>query len=150
MLSREFAAELVPEARLRNLVMLSAASAALAGFALIMQLPVNAVMRLLLALAWIAHCGFELHRRSRTALRVAGIRINTRGQILITDAAGQTVLVELLAGTVVMPGLAWLRIRFADGRQYAELLRGNTLKDIQWHRFQLIWQQRRETFRAAE
>lgn len=84
-------------------------------------------------------------------LRVARIAINTRGEIRVTDAAGRTVLVELLAGTVVMPNLAWLRMRFvADGQQYAELLRGNALKDVQWHRFQLIWQQRRQTFSSPE
>lgn len=151
MSSNEFSAELLPDARLRNVVMISGASAALAGFVLIMQMPLHAVMGSILAIAWTVHCGFELHGRWRMELRVARIAINTRGEIRVTDAAGRTVLVELLAGTVVMPNLAWLRMRFvADGQQYAELLRGNALKDVQWHRFQLIWQQRRQTFSSPE
>ncbi len=150
MSSREFSADLVPEPRLRNLVMLSGAIAALAGFALIIHMPLNAVMRMVLAVSWIMYCGLELHTRSNAASRVARIGINTRGEIWITGRAGQAVPVELLAGTVVIERLAWLRIRFEDGRKYGELLSGNNLRDIQWHRFQLIWQHRRQTFGRAE
>lgn len=150
MLSREFSADLVPETKLRNVVLLSGVVAALAGFVLIIHTPLDAVIRLILAVAWLVHSGLELYGRARASLRVASITINTRGQIRITDATGEAVLAELLAGTVVISKLAWLRMRFADGRQYAELLRGDPLKDIQWHRFQLIWQQRRQTFGSAD
>jgi len=130
--------------------MLSAALAAIGGFALILHLPLGAALRALFAVLWIVHSVRELRLWSDGAARVARIRFNQKGDVRVTDNAGLAVPVELLGGTLVTRRMAWIRIRFADGRRYGELLRGNAVEDPQWHRFQLIWQQSRQIIGRAE
>jgi len=150
MSSHEFSAELVPDQGLRNIVMLSGAIAAIAGFALIIRMPLNAISRVVLVTFWLANCSFELWVLARTSTRVARIGISQLGEIWVSDPAGQRVPVELLSGSVVVARFAWIRIRFNDGRKYAELVSGNAVKDRQWHRFQLIWKQSRQIIGHAE
>jgi hypothetical protein len=142
--SSEFSAELKPEERLRNLVLLSGAAATIAGFALIIHMPVNIVLRALLAVCWLGHGGFELFARAEAASRVTAIQVDSSGEFRVAGHRGHTEPVRLLAGSIVLGRLAWLRIRFEDGCKYAELLSGNAVKDPQWHRFQLIWRQTRQ------
>lgn len=150
MLSHEFSVELLPEAGLRGRVRWCGILSAVAGLALIVQMPLSAVLRVALLLAWIARCGFELLQLSRGADRVARIGLNQLGQVWVIDGAGERQGVTLLRGSVVLAHHAWLRIRFTDGHKYAELVRGDAVKDRQWHRFQLIWKQARQTIGRAE
>jgi hypothetical protein len=129
---------------------LSAAVAAIAGFALILHLPLNGGFRALFAVLWIAHSAREIQIWSLAAVRVARIRFNQMGDVWVTDRNGGVSPVELLSGTLVTRRLAWIRVRFADGRKYGELLCGNAVKDKQWHRFQLIWQQTRQIIGRTE
>lgn len=148
-LSREFSAELAPDRRLRKLVMLSAMVFTIGGVALIIFMPLPVLLRGLLSICWFLYCTRELYIRSVAASEVRKIGLNNCGEMWISDRVGKVVPVELLAGTVVIEHMAWLRFRFADGRKYAELLSGDSRKDTQWHRFQLIWQQSRQMFARA-
>ena len=124
--------------------MLSGAAAAIAGFSLIIHMPVNGLWRASFAVCWLVHSGFEMFIRARAASRIAGIQIDSSGEFLVADHRGCTEPVRLLAGSIVLGRIAWLRFRFEDGHKYAELLCGNVVKDPQWHRFQLIWRQTRQ------
>ena len=150
MSSRAFSAELLPEQGLRNIVLLSGAIAAIAGFALIVHMPLYAMTRLALVVIWLANCSFELWNLASTSRRIARIGISQLGDVWVRDPAGQRVPVVLLAGSVVLARFAWIRVRFEDGRKYAELVRGDALKDRQWHRFQLIWKQSRQIIGHTE
>ena len=150
MSSREFSAELLPDRGLRNVVMLSGAIATIAGFALIIHMPLGAISRLVLLTFWLAHSCFELWDLARTSARVTRIGISQLGEAWVVDSVGQQIPVALLRGSMVVARFAWIRIRFEDGRKYTELVGGNTVKDRQWHRFQLIWKQTRQTIGRAE
>ena len=150
MSSREFSAELLTDTGLRNIVTLSGTIAAIAGFALIIHMPLGAISRWILATGWLAHSSVELWRRSRASARVHSIGISQLGGVWVEDRYGDRAPAVLLRGTIVIARLAWIRIRFEDGREYAELVSANVVKDRQWHRFQLIWKQARQIIGRAE
>ncbi len=129
---------------------MSAAIAAIAGFALILHLPLNGGFRALIAVLWIAQSVREIQLWTLAAARVTRIQFNQMGDVWVIDRDGLVSSVELLGGSLVTRRLAWIRVRFADGHDYGELLRGNAVKDKQWHRFQLIWQQTRQIIGRAE
>jgi len=150
MSSHEFSAELIPDQTLRNVVVLSGAIATLVGVVLILQMPVNLIIRLALTMGWLAYNQYELCEVARRSASVARIEINQHGKLWVTDPAGQRRTAELLRGSVVLARYAWIRIRFEDGRKCAELLSGNAVENKQWHRFQLIWKQARQIIGRAE
>lgn len=110
-----------------------------AGLILHMSLPILA--RILLLPGWIFLVAWELVRQGRGAFRVARIRIFADGEMTVCDHQGRNCRVRLLAGTLVLPGFAWLRLEFPDGSKYGELVAPKSADDQQWHRFMLIWQQ---------
>ena len=146
MSSHEFAAVLVPERTLRNVVTLSAAAAAIVGFILIVHMSLGIVPRAILIALWLFVCWRELCAMADGSRRVARIRLNNLGEIWVADGINDYERVRLLPGSMVLERLAWLRIEFADGHKYAELLAGNAVENRQWHRFQVIWQQSRQFF----
>jgi hypothetical protein len=150
MSSTEFSTELRPDKRLRKLVVLSGAICGIAGLSLVIHMPIGVLLRIVLAAIWLSWCIFEVSVLTRAWIRTSRIRISQSGQIWVTDAAGQRLRVSLLRGSVVGNRYAWLRIRFEDGRKSAELVGGNAVKDGQWHRFQLIWKQSRQTIGRVE
>ena len=150
MSSTGFSAELRPDIRLRKRVLLSGAIAAIAGFALILHMPLNALSRLSLVVLWLAWCGIEIGTLTKAWQRVRQICFNTRGEVWISDIVGHRSQVSLQRGSLVTRRFAWLRMRLEDGRNYAELVSGNAVQDCQWHRFQLIWKQSRQIIGSAE
>ncbi len=150
MSSTEFSAELRPDKRLRRLVILSGAIAAIAGFSLIMHMPTSVLLRLTLAVIWLSWCSIETGVLARAWAGVSRIGINQLGEVWVTDIAGQRLPVSLLRGSIVTRRFAWLRLCFEDGRIYAELVSGNAVEDRQWHRFQLIWKQSSQIVGGAE
>ena len=149
MLSHEFSAELGPDDRLRPRVMLSGALAVIAGIALVIHMPLGILPRLAFVMALLVGGGAELWALSRGSARVARIGLNQLGDVWVIDAVGQKRPVRLLRGSMVLSRHAWLRIRFENGRKYAELVSGNAVQDEQWHRFQLIWKQARQIIGRA-
>jgi len=150
MSSTEFSAELRPDKRLRRLVILSGAIAAIAGFSLIMHMPTGVLLRLTLALVWLIWCSVETGVLARSWAEVSRIGINQLGEVWVTDIAGHRLSVSLLRGSIVTRRFAWLRLCFEDGRKYAEFVSGNAVEDNQWHRFQLIWKQSSQIVGRAE
>ena len=111
------------------------------GAGLILHMGMPVLVRILLVPGWIGLVAWELVRQGRGAVRVARIRVFADGEMTVCDRQGRNCCVRLLAGTLVLPGLAWLRLEFPDGNKYGELVAPRTGKDKQWHRFMLIWQQ---------
>jgi len=98
-------------------------------------------IRLGISAAWMMLCLREIAVLRRNEDRVVRIRLNNFGAFKVISAQGETEAVDLMPGSIVSARLAWLRLRFADGQIYGELLAGNAVKDREWHRFQLIWHQ---------
>jgi len=141
-----FKTELVPSPGLRKIVLLGGAVALLAGSVIILYLPVPLLWRCAICVLWFADSGRELVALARGAARVRSLQLDANGDIFATGPHGRSEYLVLLSGSVVWSRLAWLRLRFADGSMYAELLAGDPLRDRHWQRLQLIWQQSRGAF----
>ncbi len=124
--------------------------ATVGGFALVLHLPLHGGLRALIVGLWVVQSAREIQRWTDGAARVARIQVSQSGDVRVTGRDGRVAPGELLRGTLVTRRMAWIRIRFADGRKYGELLRGNAVIDKQWHRFQLIWQQTRQIIGRSE
>lgn len=146
MSSAEFVVKLRPDALLRRVVCCAGWLALVTGMALLLQLRLPVPVRILLVLCWLFDSLWELHKLARGFRRIALLRLHSSGAIAAIDHDGCTEQLTLLSGSLVLPRVAWLRLRFADGSKHAELLiRGRTETEA-WHGLQLIWQHCRDAF----
>lgn len=140
MSSRRFVADLKPDPLLRKIVMLAACAAVLVGLVLLMRLPLPVPARALLIALWLFTGLRQLGRHSRGMQRVQAIRLQ-EGEATVIDRQGRQSPVRIMSGSVVLPKLAWLRLRCPDGLVIAELLRGDAATDKQWRHLQILWRQ---------
>ena len=118
----------------------------LAGFAgtlIILYMPIAWVLRVSLAAVFIGESLREMSRLVRGAARLRQISLDAEGNVASLGPGGSFEPLTLLSGSIVLKRLAWLRLRFADGSEHGELLRGDPATDPEWHRLQLIWRHRR-------
>jgi len=134
-----FSTELLPDSRLRALVLACGAGCGTLGLIVIATLPWPACLRALLGILWWAAMGHELgvHLTSYARVRALGLDDAGNARLHVRDDGWQPATVA--AGSVVLTGVAWLRIRAADGRVCAELLAGNCRENGNWRRLQVIW-----------
>lgn len=145
MSSRRFVVELEPDALSRKIVLLCAAAALMTGLALLIRLPLPMPVRLLLSALYVASSVREIGRLSRGFARVRIIRLMA-GESSIVNRQGRQEPVRIMSGSVVLPRVAWLRLRCSDGLACAELLRGDAGHSDQWRRLQILWRQGPGTF----
>ena len=67
--------------------------------------------------------------------RFVGAIVATRRRVV----GGEWRTASLLSGSLVLPGVAWLRISVGTGPAYGELLTGNPRKNEDWRRLLVIW-----------
>ena len=118
----------------------------IAGFMLIVLMPLAPVWRVLLAAGWVGESLRELRGLVRGARRLCLIRLDADGNITAIGPDGRFEDLALLSGSMVLSRLGWLRVRFPDGNRYGELLRGDPARDPEWQRLQLIWRHSRTAF----
>ena len=140
MSSRRFVADLKPDPLLRKIVMLAACAAVLVGLVLLMRLPLPVPARALLIALWLFTGLRQLGRHSKGMQRVKVIRLQ-EGEATVIDRQGRQSPVRIMSGSVVLPKLAWLRLRCPDGLVIGELLRGDAATDKQWRHLQILWRQ---------
>jgi hypothetical protein len=119
------------------LLLLTASVMHLAGFVLLVLLPLPAGVRALMILCWLCVCVQEWRSQLRAYRRVAAIRIQVTGRIETIGPCGHTEAVRLLGGSLILPRFAWLRLEFADRSRYGELLAGDSCLCAGWHWLQL-------------
>ncbi len=146
MSSAAFETVLTPEPRLRQCLLLFGWLAMIAGFMLIVFMPLAPGWRILFALAWVGESLRELRGLVRGARRLRLIRLDADGHIAGLGPDGRCETLTLLSGSLVMSRVCWLRVRFPDGSRYGELLRGDPARDLEWQRLQLIWRHGRRAF----
>ena len=120
--------------------MLAACAALLTGFALLIHLPLAPWARLGLVILWLVSQLREISRLARGAVRVREIRIG-KGEATVVNRQGKEEPVQIMSGSVVLPRLAWLRLRLSDGLICGELLRGDPASNKQWRHLQILWRQ---------
>ncbi len=149
MSSARFEAELDPDKRVRRALACFACAATLAGALLIAIMPLALPVRVLFGGLWLASGSLELRAMMLGTARLERIRISADGRVYGLFEGGVEPL-ELLPGSVVLARVAWLRIRFADGLRYGELLTGNPRRCRDWRCLQLAWRQRSSVFGRPE
>ncbi len=120
--------------------MLGGCGALLVGWLLLIRLPIPLLIRLPLCAVWLVTGVRELSRQSRGYERIKSIRLEA-GAAMVTDRRGRQAPVQILPGSVVLPRLAWLRLKCPDGLIYGELLRGDAAVCRQWRHLQILWRQ---------
>ena len=119
--------------------MLSGLALMLVGFALIAGLPLSGGWRGLAMLTWGGACWRDLLSLAGAYRQYRSVRIFSDGSTELRRAEATVASAQLLPGSVVLPRLAWLRLRLEDGSTSGELLRGNIREDEDWRRLQVIW-----------
>lgn len=112
-------------------------------------MPIAIWVRALLLAAFAWQCRRDICRQARGYARIARLCIDSAGEVQGRGPLGQTYQLRLCSGSMVLPRLAWLRLEFADGHRYGELIYGNSAESAEWHGLQLIWEQRRASFGRA-
>ena len=138
MSSTPYSLRLVPERRLRLLVVASGVLAAGFGTTVIARLELPGSARLLAAVLWLAVSLRETWLFGRACGRLRAIRLYAGGEAELTCRVGRSVRGSLLGGSVVLGRLAWLRFRTEDGRRYTELLRPNAASIEAWRRLRVL------------
>lgn len=113
--------------------------AAIAGAAVIVLLPLAAFLRAAIAVAWLACCFREWRSSRRGHARTRAVRLCGDGGIEVRLVGEGWQPAALAPGSVVLPGIAWLRIAAPGGLCHGELVTGNCRKNKDWRRLQVIW-----------
>ena len=136
--SVRYSSEILPERKLRRIVLGSGAVLALLGAGVLATLPLPIAVTIPAAALCLgvsaAHC-LRLHLRYR---RIAAYRLYADGSAEIVRTDGRRLIGRLAPGTFLLPKLAWLRIRAPGGGDVAELVAGDARRSQQWRRFQVI------------
>lgn len=111
----------------------------LAGAAVLLAMPVAWKWRLAACCLWILVSGRELSHIASGYKHYQGIRIDSNGDTALLTQDGERLPVQLLAGSIVLPSLAWLRFKDQRGRRRAELIACKCPENKAWRRLQVIW-----------
>ena len=124
---------------MRQIVVAAAWAAMSLGLITIISLPIDGLLRAAGSSVWLTAMGRELIVISSAHKRFGRIRIHSDGQVELHDNDGHWQAATIGNGSIVLPKLAWLRIKPASGGRYNVLLRRNSLQSEQWRRLQVIW-----------
>lgn len=102
-------------------------------------LPVDGTCKLVGIAAWGMLGAHDLWHIAFGYKRCERIRVHHDGRVQVWEPNGRCATATLGAGSVVTSGLAWLRIRLADGGHYRLLLRRKAAENNDWRRLQVIW-----------
>lgn len=114
-------------------------SATFLGLAMILALPVAFLWRVAGALLWLLSATREIRVIANGYKRCQRMRIEYNGDMQVTMPDGCCLPATLLAGSVVLRKIAWLRFEAQNGQQFAELIRGRSPQNKDWRRLQVIW-----------
>lgn len=138
MSSARYCSTIQPDRRLRRVVIGVALLLLASGVICIVALPLNALWRLLLSTAWLVVTGIEMALLLAAYRKSTGYRLYADGSIDVMTSGGRQRRASVAAGGVVLPGIAWLRIRLPGGRCWGELIADNPRKNKDWRRLQVI------------
>lgn len=141
--SSTYSACLYPEPLLRAVVLAAAVTAGLAGIAVItllppILLPLGVSFRWVAAVVWLAYSLLELWRLVRAYRIVASLAVAADRSVELVGRDGERIAARLQPSSLILPRLAWLRLKTDCGLRYGELLCGNSRKNKDWRRLQVI------------
>ena len=138
-MSTTYSSELIADPRLRRLVLICGWAAMLVGAAICLALPIAWKWRLAASCLWMLISERELRVIAGGYKRYKGFRIDANGAVALLTRDGDWLPASLLAGSIVLPSLAWLRFKDQDGHHRAELIACKCPENKAWRRLQVIW-----------
>lgn len=139
MSSPVYSTELRTEPLLRRIVLLTGLLFVITGLIVILMMPLAFGWRIAAGGSWVLFGLREVIIIRNAYAAYFRLRLDSAGKLELVITNGANKAATLLAGSVVLAGVAWLRIESADGLRCAELLRGNCRENKQWRRLQVIW-----------
>lgn len=139
MSSSGFSAEFPADLHLRCAVLLSGGTLGALGLLVIMLLPVHVSLRIACAVAWAVASGIEHLRLRRAYSRYVGLRVCHDGAVYVQNRGGGWEAARLLPGSLLLRRTAWIRVQSERGEVFAELLRGECRRSVNWRRLHVIW-----------
>ena len=143
MSSTAYFAEIHPDPVLRRIVLVSGVASAVVGLPLVLVLPVAAETRAVAALLWLALVASELSRSRRAWKSCHAMRFFADGTVTVLTPGESWQPATLLAGSVLLRKLGWIRLSVAlpAGRKLVlgEFLRGDGRESADWRRLQVVW-----------
>lgn len=139
MSSAGYETRLAPDRHLRRALVAGLLAADACGLLLLATLRVPSAVKLALVLLWLAVAALDATRRLRGMARIDRIVMSADGGLRGGRAGQPDRPLELLPGSVVVEGWAWLRLRFEDGLAHGELLRRASAGSEAWRRLTVIW-----------
>lgn len=141
MSSSTFSAAVRLHKRLRRIVLISGCMLALTGLGLILLLPfagLSLPLKAVVAAAWTIWSGRELLTHWRVYGRWSVLTLYANGA---TELLGkqESCAARVLPGSIVLPDIAWLRIRAENGDIWGELVAADSRESEEWRRFQVIF-----------
>jgi hypothetical protein len=88
---------------------------------------------------WVFISAAELRVIAQGNKQYRGFRIDATGTAALLTQDGDWLPATLLAGSIVLPSLAWLRFKDHEGRHRSELIACNCPENKAWRRLQVIW-----------
>ncbi len=110
----------------------------LVGALIIALLPLAVRWRVALAAGWTGVAAAGLARTAGAYRRSIGYRLYADGSIDVLLPGSGRVAAVYAAGSVILPRVAWLSVRAADGYRWGELIAGNPRKNKEWRRLLVI------------
>ncbi len=124
---------------MRRLVLICGWLALVAGAGVCLSMPLPWEWRLAASSLWVLVSERELRAIANGYKRYKGIRLDANGDAALLTCGGEWWPATLLAGSLVLPPLAWLRFKDRDGRQQVELIARKCSENKAWRRLQVIW-----------
>jgi hypothetical protein len=124
---------------MRRITIISGIVAALFGLLIILSATIAPYWRLLASAIWLVFSARELLGIVTGHKLIRRIHIDSDGSVELVTNEGEQLPAKLLAGSIVLPTLAWLRLEAHDGRRSSELIHGKNAQDKQWRHLQVIW-----------
>ncbi|MDA0679362.1 MAG: hypothetical protein O3A13_07215 [Proteobacteria bacterium] len=146
MSSIKFEVKLRPDPAIQRLVLGTGIAATIGGVMLITELPISLLWRFALVVIWLGDGLRELRNLHVGAGRVRTLILDSAGNVSALDFEGNAHELRLLTGSMVLPALAWFRLKFESGPCHCLLLIRYRTEPDAWHRLQLLWLQSREFF----
>jgi hypothetical protein len=134
-----YSSELDADPRLRRLVLICGWLALVAGAIVCLSMPLAWEWRLAASSLWILVSERELLVMAIGHKRYSGVRLDANGDAALLTRGGDWSPATLLAGSLVLSSLAWLRFKDQDGRQRVELIACKCPENKAWRRLQVIW-----------
>ena len=139
MSSTRYSAALMPDPKLRRLVLGIGALTSLWGIVAIWAMGIPWSARTALAVSWGLVSSRNLVLIAQRYKACCRIQLDASGQLQVFGADGRCTIATLEPGSVVLQWAAWLRFRTGEGMCHAELLGRKSAGGHEWRRFQVIW-----------